>query len=536
MKLILYPMSIQSLINSVFFYSRLLFLNWKRLGCLILGISVGINAFAQKKNKVNNKPHVVIIMADQLRYDAIGPHTPHINQLIQEGVQFTRSYCASPICVPSRGSFFTGKYPNETGSILNPWEPKDSKHGLVNSGISNLYQLLEKDWDSWHTGKQHFLTVDKIDEQPESKTKWLSVEEGYDKYLKENGKRKPGGSNFKDDVPEMASGKITRIKSYSIPTIGVYEPGFDFFYDGYILKQSLKALRNRDKSKPLLLNAMHLAPLPPLDVPEPWYSMVKNPKIPQNVGKWSTDQSPLQLYNLTGVLGNRYSREQWSQIWPVYLGLVGLLDYCVGETVKELKAQGMYDNTLIVFTADHGEMLGSHNLWQKMCMYEESSRVPLILKFPKSYTPHTKTSDQLVNNIDVFPTLCQYLGVSPSNPVSGLSLMPVVEGKKLSRDRIFIQFDGNGARGNFQRCVVEGDYKLIVDMFKDELFLELYNLRNDPQELVNLSFEEIHHERIQALLTHLRKHMQQTGDLLTVPDDAYANFIAAYAPFRRNKP
>jgi arylsulfatase A-like enzyme len=76
----------------------------------------------------SNKPHIVIIMADQLRYDALGAHTPHLNQLMEESVNFDRAYCASPLCVPARGSFFTGRYPNETGSLINPWSAQDREH------------------------------------------------------------------------------------------------------------------------------------------------------------------------------------------------------------------------------------------------------------------------------------------------------------------------------------------------------------------------------------------------------------------------
>jgi arylsulfatase A-like enzyme len=212
-----------------------------------------------------------------------------------------------------------------------------------------------------------------------------------------------------------------------------------------------------------------------------------------------------------------------------------MLDDCVGKVIEELKAQDLYDNSLIIFTSDHGEMLGSHCLWQKMCMYEESARVPLFIKFPASErTVVGDRSDVLVSAIDVFPTLCDYLGLKTPDEVSGLSLMPVVRGGTLDRDTIFIQFDGNGARGNFQRCVVQGKNKLIVDMFKDELFIELYDLGQDPQELVNLAFEPSRERIVSELLDTLRNHMRQTRDMLEIPANAYSEFIRNYLPFRSN--
>ncbi|MEF3308499.1 sulfatase-like hydrolase/transferase [Paenibacillus sp. GYB004] len=484
---------------------------------------------------MTTKPNIVIIMADQLRWDAFGDHTPNINRLKDESVVFDRAYCASPLCVPARGAFFTGKYPNETGSLINPWTKQEKQHGNVRPDHTNWYELLEEQWDSWHTGKQHLFTEPKPEHREDSKTHWLQLEERYEAYLKANGKKKPGGSAFQGLVPELAYGKITRARKYSIPTVGRYDEGLDFFFDGFILNDSLEAIRGRDRSKPFALNAMFLAPHPPLDIPEPWFSMIRQVQLPGNVGVWGSNQSPLQLYNLTGMLGTSYTREEWERIWSVYLGLVALLDHCVGEIVAALKQEGIYDNTLLVFTSDHGEMLGSHRLWQKMCMYEESVKTPLYMKFPSGFTPAADRYDELISSIDVLPTLCDYLGIGTPDGVSGMSLMPLLRGEVegLGRERIFIQFDGNGARSNFQRCVIEGDYKLIVDLFKDEIFIELYDLARDSSEMTNLAFHSDEHGgRIERMLGDLRRHMMSTNDLLELPEEMYDRFLADYGEFQ----
>lgn len=487
---------------------------------------------------MNNKakPHVVIIMADQLRADLLSPqYAPNIHKLSQESFRFNRAYCSSPLCVPARGSFFTGRYPNQTGCLINPWEEQDAAHGYVQKDTPNLYQLLENDWDSWHTGKQHLLTEERFDRSDRSQTHWLPLEGRYAKHLNEQGKRMPGGAAFQGVVPEMAGGTTTRAATYSIPTTGCYEEGFDAFFDGFILNDTLHAMQWRDQTKPLFLSAMFLAPHPPLDIPDPWYSMYAQEDItlPENVGVWAKNQSPLQLYNLTGAIGVRYTREDWHRIWTVYAGLVRLLDDCVGRIIDELKAQGIYDDTLLIFTSDHGEMLGSHCLWQKMCMYEESVRTPLFLKFPDRFNTGDGDSNALVSAIDIVPTLCDYLDIPIPEGVAGTSLLPLVQGGQLKRERLFIQFDGNGARGNFQRCVIEGDDKLIVDWFKDELFLELYDMANDPQERVNLAFEDVHRDKILSLLGQLKEHMRSTGDLLELPDTTYPLFIERYSPFQK---
>ncbi len=485
-------------------------------------------------------------MADQLRADVVNEtYTPNIMQLAREGVSFNRAYCASPLCVPARGAFFTGTYPNVNGSIINPWEPAERVHGDVKEGISNLYEILEDDdWSCWHTGKQHLYTAGgKLEHRPDSGTRWVTTEKTYGPFLEKHGHRRPGGPGFRGIVPEMAGGKVTRKKMYSIPTTGCYEEGFNAFFDGYFTNGALKAIRNRDPDKPFFLSSMFLAPHPPLDIPEPWYSMYKDVPVPENVGKWSENQSPLQLYNLPGVLGSRYTRKDWVKIWPVYLGLVRLLDHCVGLILEELKEHGIYDDSLILFTADHGEMLGSHCLWQKMCMYEESVRVPLIWKLPKA-SCNTETETQVtagksveipVSAIDVLPTLCEYLEIPQPENLNGVSLRPIIDGENSvsleNRKNIFIQADGNGARGNFQRAVISGPYKLITDIFKDEVFLELYNLEDDPQEHKNLAFSESYENRIREMLRNLSRHMEDTGDLLSLEEKVYDNFIRDYQVF-----
>lgn len=407
-------------------------------------------------------PHVVILMADQLRWDALGEHTPVINGLVDRSFLFRRAYCASPLCVPARGAFFTGLYPNQTGSIINPWDPSDAGHGDVRAGTANLYTMMEDRWDSRHCGKQHLYTAERIDDSPDTRTRWVTMKRDYRDHLAATGHRAPGGERFRGMIPEMVGGRITRMKRYSIPATGLYEPGLESFYDGFIATRAVEAIRERDRTRPLLLNTMFVAPHPPYDIPDPWHSMIGQARLPRNVGRWYPDQSPLQLYNLTGAIGVRYTREDWQKIWPVYLGLVALLDHCVGMILEELEAQGIYDDALILFCADHGEMLGSHCLFQKMCMYQESVLTPLAFKLPAGMDIRPGVSDQLASAVDVLPTICELAGVQTPEGLAGRSLVPAMRGGTLGRDHAFIQFDGNGARGNFQRAMVRGRHKLIV--------------------------------------------------------------------------
>lgn len=489
------------------------------------------------------QPHVVFIVADQLRYDMLGRGlTPNIDSIAGDGVIFDRAYCACPLCVPSRGSLFTGTYPSRNGSMINPWLAQDAAFGMVGREFETFYELMERGgWYCMHSGKQHLFTEGgKLEDRKDTRTKWLCTEKTYIEMLKEDNVRMPGGETFKSFVPEMSGGKYTRVNKYSNPSTGCYEPGEKYYFDGYFTQKALEGLRGRDRERPLFLSAMFLAPHPPFDVPEPYYSAIAEEEIQlaDNVGKWYEYQSPLQMYNLTGIIGTQYTLEAWRESWQVYMGLVCLLDNQVGKLLDELKRQGIYDDSLIVFTSDHGEMLGSHRLFQKMCMYEESVRTPIYLKLPGNQKGGRKIHTP-VSQIDLMPTLCDYLHLKPRHDQDGNSLMDMMEDvreEKQGERSIFIQFDGNGSRSNFQRCIVQGDFKLIVDLFKDETYYELYNILEDPQESRNLLFVDNSGAASQTaaqMLKALLVHMENTKDPIRITNTDIDSFIDTYRQLSR---
>ena len=363
---------------------------------------------------------------------------------------------------------------------------------------------------------------DQFDEQPESTTHWNSLENGYAEHLQATGARMPGGPTFTGLCPELHARKTTAARRYSIPQTGNYESGLENFFDGYILKESLNAIDHRDPSKPFLLNAMFIAPHPPFDIPSPWYEKHKDVPMPENVGRWDKLQSPLNLYHMAGALGARYQRDEWQEPWRVYAGLVSLLDHCVGQIIDKLKEQGMYEDSVILFTADHGEMLGSHCLWQKMVLYEESALTPLSIRLPGG--KHAGVANAAPSShLDVFPTLCDLAGIEIPDTVSGCSLRPEIEGGAPAGNRpVFVQSDGNGSLEKWSRGVIIGEEKLIVDGFKDEVFFELYDLAADPFEADNRAFEDP--DIVLRLLAKLSQHMRATGDAVHLAEEDYTLF------------
>jgi arylsulfatase A-like enzyme len=162
-------------------------------------------------------------------------------------------------------------------------------------------------------------------------------------------------------------------------------------------------------------------------------------------------------------------------------------------------------------------------------MYEESVRIPLSFKFPshENITPRTVLDE--VSNIDVLPTLCDYLGLAARQSFDGRSLLSAIRGGTPDSRAVFIQYDGNGSYSNFQRCVVKDRYKLIVDCFGAENYYELYNVGSDPQEMNNLIFTAAEDDRVEELFSLLNEHMKRTGDELSLQPLNLEQFRANYA-------
>lgn len=154
--------------------------------------------------------------------------------------------------------------------------------------------------------------------------------------------------------------------------------------------------------------------------------------------------------------------------------------------------------------------------------------MPLIIKFPNNIQPTIKESDALVSLVDILPTLLEINGMTSSQKMDGQSLMPLIQGKTLDRKAIFVQYDGNGSLGSSQRCVLKGNYKLIVDMFKDEAYVELYDVVKDPQETENLLFDKKYEATADELIVLLRGYMKTSGDRLTLPKDLRTDFLKGY--------
>jgi len=230
---------------------------------------------------------------------------------------------------------------------------------------------------------------------------------------------------------------------------------------------------------------------------------------PPTVGRWYGGMPVMQLANIPGQLGVHATIEQWHLVWAVYLGMVAMMDKCVGKVLAALDHAGMFEDTAIAFTSDHGDMLGSHSLYQKMVLYDEVARVPMLLKMPGQTTIRRVT--ELTNHLDVVATLLDIAGAEPFEQSPGKSLRPIAEGVPNHEPRpyTFAGYDGNAGRSFAHRMARNATHKLIHNVGDRN---ELYDMIEDPYEKRNLAKKDEVQDVREELRDALNAWMDEVED------------------------
>jgi arylsulfatase A-like enzyme len=208
-------------------------------------------------------------------------------------------------------------------------------------------------------------------------------------------------------------------------------------------------------------------------------------------------------------------RDDWRKTWAAYFGLITMVDACIGQVIEALEQRGVWDDALIIFTQDHGEAIGSHRMFQKMTMYEESAHVPLLVKPPGGGRGRRA---QCVGHVDLAPTICDFAGARPLSCAWGESLRGPIECADAAwRDVTYLEFNGDHGRGYPSRAVTDGRYKYIFHFCDRD---ELYDLQADPQETRSLADDPRQQERRHAMRALLARWMRETDDVLDIERDA----------------
>lgn len=462
-------------------------------------------------------PHLILLLADQLRCDVLGTYgdkqtqTPRLDSLAQQSITFENHYTTAPLCIPARASLMTGLYPHQHRAIINGWFPADREHGTLRPDLPLLpARLLSQGYRVVHIGAQHIRSrPDFWSLLPEVEFQGPAAYADYRKNLESRGLFLGDAKASRVPVAEFELGR-PQAYTAEAPRPMPFPLREDLYYDHILARKMAQAILQHDPQKPLALMGMFWLPQPPLWAPDSYAHLLstKFVKLPEDVGQWYPGMPASQLLNIPGQLGAHIPHEQWRSVWTMYIGMVALLDKCIGIVLDALQERGMLDDAAIAFSSDHGEMLGSHSLFQKMCMYEPVTRVPMLLKLPRQSQPQRVQS--LTDHLDLCASWLDLSGSQPLPGCSGQSLVPSsAHSRPPAKAHVFASYDGNAGRAFPQRMVRSRTHKLIINFGDRD---ELYDLIDDPLETRNLAGVDEHREVEAELRAALRQWMQRTQD------------------------
>ena len=410
------------------------------------------------------RPNILLIMTDQQFADVLSCtmgtryiRTPNIDSLTARGMLFTKAYCANPLCVPNRTSVFTGRYPHEHGKQINSTNEIDAKE------FPNIGMLLRKaGYTTGYFGKWHL---------PYPFRKTTPEKSGYDERF--------DAKDFQIAAPTIEFIK----KNKSNPFFVVF---------------SLMNPHN-------ICQYGRSQPLPDGDIGEV-PPATDCPPAPLNLEKAKNQSDSLEAVwqaRLRAKYKNtdkrmfapleKWSADDWRKYRWAYYRMVELADKEVGKILSTLGAEGLEENTVIIFTSDHGDGIGAHRWAQKNMFYDECSRIPFIIS--QKGTTRIGKSDFLVNNgLDIMPTICDYAGVKVPAKCKGFSLRGIAEGSKYLKKREYVACSSrfvqdikeNGKPINLEgRMIRTKDFKYYV-FDQGEQPEMLIDMKNDPGEMENL--------------------------------------------------
>ena len=398
------------------------------------------------------KPNILFIFADDQRADALGCsgngyiNTPNIDKLAHNGVRFTNSYVMggnqAAISAPSRAMMLSGK------SLFNVMDVLDGVTTMPMVFAQNGYETFGT--GKWHNGAKNF-------EASFQKGKDVMVQGMSDHY----------NVPCQDLDENRKLGKVT-VKGFST----------EIFGDAAI--QYLNNYSKADKKNPFFCYVAFTAPHDPRSPAKEYIGMYKDEAMPL-----PGNYMPYHPFAFDNMKIRDENLANWPRSTEIikasladYYALISHMDKKIGEIIETLKENELYDNTIIVYAADNGLGVGSHGLLGKQNLYEHSMKVPMIF-FGKG-VPKGQVKDALVYLYDIFPTLCSLSKIKAPAEIDGKSLVKIIKGKEKSvRDVLFTAYRTT------VRAVRDAEWKLI--RYPDRDYTQLFNLKNDPLELVNLA-------------------------------------------------
>lgn len=486
---------------------------------MALGLLVALRLGAAEPATVARRPNILVIMSDEHNARVMGcagdpvVRTPNLDALAARGIRFDAHYCSSPICTPARQSFTTGRYVAQH----NVWT---NSVGVPESWPTLPKLMRESGYDPYLIGKMHyragrtygFTTLGKVS----------------------------GGGKGSDDAEKGATKERHRLQPGVFPDRGAqlgeeFSPlgetdQLDAFIDVDRRNLASKFLSERAAdAKPFFLVVGFISPHYPLVAPPADLARYKDKVPAPEVPPGYIDTLPMNYRHLRNVrLFERVPDEISKLARESYYARVEWTDRQIGGVLDALRASPFADNTVVIYTSDHGENLGEHGLWWKNCMYDSGARVPLIMSWPARW-PGGQARAGACQVVDLVQTIADLGAVKPSPEWSGNSMVPWLDRSSFPwKDRAVCEFYA-GYIASGITMIREKGWKYVYHARANEQFgpeRELYDMAADPKELRNLAKDPAQQPRLAAMHAALVKELGED------PETTEARWRAGATPER----
>lgn len=450
------------------------------------------------------RPNVLFIISDDLTAEALGCYgnrqcrTPHIDALAGRGVRFTRAYCQFPICGPSRAALMSGMYAESIGVTGNgaasrftqnlgdrpSWAEHFKDNGYYTARVSKIYHMrIPGDITAGVHGPDHAASwTERFSFQaPE----WMT--EGEHEHLTDEKLNRDPDKHYRLGF----GGAFYVVRGISD---GAEQP------DVMATNKAVDILESHG-GEPFFLAVGLVRPHVPLVAPARYFEPYPSGSIELPMRRdddWN-DIPRAGIPRSSKAIGLAGELEKQRKVLAAYYASVSFMDAQVGRLLDALDRLGLRENTIVIFTSDHGYHLGEHDFWQKMSLHEESARIPLIISMPGK---SAATTDSLAQQIDLYPTLSELCDLPVPAHCQGKSLAGVLENPDATVHEAVYSFKGNGHLVRTDRWA----YMAYRDGSQ-----ELYDMHNDPQQFTNLFDDPQHAETVAELRKRLADHQKATA-------------------------
>ena len=450
-----------------------------------------------------SQPNILYIMADQLAAPLLKMYnkssqiiTPNLDKLAEKAVVFDSAYCPSPLCAPSRMSLISGLHVSKIGAY-------DNACSIGSDVPTYAHYLRDAGYETILAGKMHFIG-DQL--------------HGYENRLTAD--IYPGDYGWAVNWDDPSRRLEWYHNSSSILQAGPCVRTNQLDYDEEVLHKSKQWLYDYARSpadkRPFCLTVSFTHPHDPYAIEDKYWDMYEDvdielPKV--HINPEDQDPHSKRLRYVCELEGHDFTDEQIKRARRAYYGAVSYIDDNVGQLVSVLEKCGLADNTIIVFSGDHGDMIGERGLWYKMSYFENSVRVPLLISAPKQFHPHHVSEN--VSTVDLLPTFVDLVGTKliPGLPMDGLTLLPHLYGHEGGHDTALAEYMGEGTVAPLM-MIRRGPWKYITCPADPP---QLFNLVDDPLEVVNLATSQ--DPKVQEVFNAFEKEANARWDFKKITED-----------------